>query len=62
MAAAGKAGAIVGPYFGGVWLGAGGTALGLQLPLAGALLAAAAVLVLAGVETTGRSLEEIGAR
>lgn len=60
VAAAGKAGGVIGPYFGGVWLAAGGSALGLQIPLAAALLAAALAVALAGVETRGLRLEQIG--
>lgn len=62
VAGLGKFGGVVGPYFGGVWLGAGGSMAGLQLPFAAALLAAAVVLALTGVETRGLSLEQVGAR
>lgn len=59
VAAAGKLGGVVGPYFGGLWLTGGGSALGLQLPMAGALIAGAIALALASVETRGHSLEQI---
>lgn len=59
VAAAGRVGGVVGPYFGGVWLAAGGSALGLHLPLSAALAAAAVALAVAGIETRGRALEEI---
>jgi putative MFS transporter len=62
VAGLGKVGGVVGPYFGGLWLGAGGSTLGLQLPFALALLAAAVVLAITGVETRGLSLEQIGER
>ncbi len=61
VSAAGRLGAVLGPYVGGYWLTAGGSALGLETLLATALMAAAAVLALAGVETRGKSLEQIGA-
>lgn len=59
LAGAGKLGGVVGPYFGGLWLGAGGSALGLHAPLAAALVVAAIALAVAGVETRGLSLEQI---
>lgn len=59
VAAAGKVGGVIGPLFGGLWLARGGSPLGLQAPLAAALVAAAVVLALAGVETGGRALEAI---
>lgn len=59
VAGAGKFGGVVGPYFGGVWLAAGGSAFGLQVPLAVSLAVAAVVLAVAGVETRNRSLEQI---
>lgn len=62
LAGAGKLGGVIGPYFGGVWLGAGGSALGLHAPLAAALVAAAIALAIAGVETRGLSLEQIHGR
>lgn len=60
VAAAGKLGGVVGPYIGGLWLAGKGSILGLQLPPAAALLAAAFVLAWLGIETRGRRLEEIG--
>jgi MFS family permease len=60
VAGAGKFGGVVGPYLGGLWLGAGGSSLGLQIPLAVSLFVAAAVLAVAGVETRNRALEQIG--
>lgn len=59
IAGVGKLGGVAGPYLGGLWLAGGGSALGLQAPFAAALITAAAVLALAGVETRGRSLEQI---
>lgn len=59
VAALGKFGGVVGPYLGGVWLAGGGSWLGLQLPLAIALMAGAVVLAVMGVETHGRTLEQI---
>jgi putative MFS transporter len=59
VAGLGKLGGVVGPYFGGLWLAADGSVLGLQAALAGALLTAAVVLASAGVETRGRTLEQI---
>jgi putative MFS transporter len=62
VAATGKVGGVIGPLFGGFWLARGGSPLGLQAPLALTLVAAAAVLAFAGVETGGRSLEAIELR
>ncbi len=59
VAAAGKCGGVVGPYFGGLWLAGGGSVLGLQVGLAAPLIAVALVLAVAGVETRGRTLEQI---
>lgn len=59
VAGAGKFGGVVGPYLGGIWLGAGGSSLGLQIPLAASLFVAAVVLAIAGVETRNRGLEQI---
>lgn len=59
ISAAGRLGSIIGPYFGGLWLAGGGSVLGLTILLAIGLIAAAAALHVAGVETRGRSLEQI---
>jgi putative MFS transporter len=59
VAGVGKFGAVVGPSLGGLWLASGGSTLGLQLPFAAALVLAASVLALAGVETRSLTLEEI---
>jgi len=59
VAAAGRLGAIVGPYVGGLWLTGGGSVLGLHGVFAAGLIAAAGVLHMVGVETRGRTLEEI---
>jgi putative MFS transporter len=59
VAGVGKLGAVVGPYLGALWLAGEGSALGLQLPFAGALLLAAVVLAIAGVETRDLTLEQI---
>ncbi|MBI1802494.1 MAG: MFS transporter [Chloroflexi bacterium] len=61
VAALGKFGGVVGPYLGGLWLASGGNWLGLQLPLALALITAAVVLAITGVETHKRTLEQIAA-
>lgn len=61
VAGLGKLGGVIGPYLGGLWLAGGGSALGLQLPFAAALVLAAATLALAGMETRGRTLEQIDA-
>lgn len=60
VAGMGKLGGVVGPYLGGLWLAAGGSALGLHLPWSAALVVAALALALAGVETRGLGLEQIG--
>jgi putative MFS transporter len=62
VAAASRFGGVVGPFFGGLSLTASGSVLGLQLPLAAMLVLAAAVMALAGVETRGRTLEQIDGR
>jgi putative MFS transporter len=59
VAGVGKLGAVIGPYFGGLWLAREGSALGLQLPFAIALLLAAGVLAVSGLETRDMTLEEI---
>jgi putative MFS transporter len=59
VASVGRVGAVVGPYFGGVWLARGGGPLGLQVPLAVALLVGGVMLFAFGVETRGRRLEDI---
>lgn len=59
IAALGKFGGVIGPYFGGRWLSSGGSWFGLQLPLALGLIVAGMVLARRGVETQGRPLEQI---
>lgn len=59
VAAAGKFGGVVGPLMGSLWLATHASTSGLFFALAASLFAAAVTLALAGVETRGRSLEEI---
>lgn len=62
VSAAGRFGAVIGPYVGGYWLTGGGSALGLQTLLAAGMITAAAVLAVTGLETRGKTLEQIGAK
>lgn len=59
VSAAGRLGGVVGPYLQGLLLASESSMLGLQIPLAAALVVAALVLTVAGLETRGRSLEQI---
>ncbi len=62
VSAAGRLGAVIGPFAGGLWLTAGGSALGLESILAAALVVAALILAMVGLETRGKALEQIGVR
>jgi putative MFS transporter len=57
VAGLGKLGGAVGPYFAALWLSDSG--LAFYLSLAGLLALAGLLLLLAGVETRGRSLENV---
>ncbi|MBI4636935.1 MAG: MFS transporter [Candidatus Rokubacteria bacterium] len=59
VSAAGRFGAVLGPYVGGLWLSAGGSTFGLQAVLAACLISAAVILTLTAVETRGKTLEQI---
>ncbi|MGQ0549640.1 MAG: MFS transporter [Armatimonadota bacterium] len=59
VSATGRLGGVLGPYVLGLLLASANSMLGLLIPLAAALVVAALVLVVAGVETRGRSLEQI---
>lgn len=59
VSALGRLGGVLGPYLGGVWLGQGSSMLGVQLPFATLIIVAGIVVALVGVNTKGRSLEEI---
>lgn len=61
VSALGKFGGVVGPFFGGLYLTQGGTWFGLNIPLAVGLATAGIMLAIIGVETHGRSLEQINA-
>ena len=61
VSALGKFGGVVGPFFGGLYLTQGGSWFGLNIPLAVGLASAGIVLAIIGVETHGRSLEQINA-
>ncbi len=60
VSAAGRFGGVLGPFLGGLWLTGGGSVLGLEMVLATVLIAAAAALHVAGVETRNLTLEQIG--
>ncbi len=59
VGAAGRLGGILGPFFGGLWLTRGGSIFGLETALAISLIVAATALHVVGVETRGRTLEQI---
>ncbi|MBI3732546.1 MAG: MFS transporter [Chloroflexi bacterium] len=59
ISAVNRLGGVVGPFFGGLYLTAGGNWFGLNLPLTIGLVIGAVVLYIVGVETHSRSLEQI---
>lgn len=59
VGATGKLGGVLGPYFGGLWLARNLSAVGLEATLSVTLVLAAILLAFGGVETRGKSLEEI---
>lgn len=59
VSATGRLGGVVGPYLLGRLLASGNSMLGFLIPLAAALVVTALVVTVAGLETRGRSLEQI---